>query len=89
MSHERAVLVHNSSKRESLNELADTTYPKVPPAHRTAKEIVKRATTARRLRKALCTYGDYMASRSTLPTSTDIATELTKHKEYDLFAMFL
>ena len=34
----------------------------------------------------MCTYDDYMKSRSTLPHSTDytdIATELTKHQDYD------
>ena len=47
------------------------------------RKIVKRARTARWLRKAVYTYDDYMESRSTLPQSTDIATELTKHQDFD------
>ena len=47
------------------------------------RKLVKRARTARWLRKAVCTYDDYMESRSTLPQSTDIATELTKHQDFN------
>ena len=70
--------------KEDLAMTAPTTHTQKHRKPRgPQREIMKRTKAASWPRKAGCTDDDCMKSRSILPTSKDIATELTKNWHYD------